>query len=211
MKKFNTFSLLVIVLPLMFLCSKDSFANKEKPENIILVKANELFSDIEINKQLYQKNLDGFYKKVDKTLSPLIDFDSILKLIIGNKKYEETSDDLKYRFKVVLKNQLIKIYSKSILDYSKVKIKIIRSEEVNQYHVVTTELFMDKGKPPYQVQYIMKYTSDQWKIIEVAADGVRLVKSLRNTLMPEIDEKGIESVVKRLETESLKNLEIQSK
>ena len=48
----------------------------------------------------------------------------------------------------------------------------------------------------------MKESNDNWKIVEVVANGLRLVKSLRKSLLPEIEEKGIESVIKRLESES---------
>jgi ABC-type transporter MlaC component len=48
----------------------------------------------------------------------------------------------------------------------------------------------------------MKKSSGSWKIVEVVANGLRLVKSLRKSLLPEIEENGIESVVSRLESES---------
>ena len=41
----------------------------------------------------------------------------------------------------------------------------------------------------------------QWKE-STWIKGLRLVKSLRKSLLPEIEEKGIESVIKRLESES---------
>ena len=43
---------------------------------------------------------------------------------------------------------------------------------------------------------------EKWKIVEVVANGLRLVKSLRKSLLPEIEEKGIESVINRLESEA---------
>ena len=49
----------------------------------------------------------------------------------------------------------------------------------------------------------MKRSADEkWKIVEVVADGLRLVKSRRKSLLPEIKEKGMESVISRLESES---------
>ena len=48
----------------------------------------------------------------------------------------------------------------------------------------------------------MKKSSENWKIVEVVANGLRLVKSLRKSLLPEIEEKGIEFVISRLESES---------
>ena len=51
----------------------------------------------------------------------------------------------------------------------------------------------------------MKKTDDKWKIVEVVANGLRLVKSLRKSLLPEIEEKGIEAVISRLESDSIES------
>ena len=49
----------------------------------------------------------------------------------------------------------------------------------------------------------MKDSKDRWKIVEVVVNGLRLVKSLRKSLnILEIEEKGIESVINRLESEA---------
>ena len=52
------------------------------------------------------------------------------------------------------------------------------------------------------MKHLMKKSLENWKIVEVVANGLRLVKSLRKSLLPEIEEKGIEFVISRLESES---------
>jgi phospholipid transport system substrate-binding protein len=103
---------------------------------------------------------------------------------------------------LALKNQLIRIYAKTIVEYSNSKITIIGSSESKGFYLVKTELSIGQGKPAFQVIYVMKNSSEEWKIVEVVANGLRLVKSLRKSLLPEIEEKGIESVINRLESES---------
>ena len=70
-------------------------------------------------------------------------------------------------------------------------------------YVVYTELYIGKGRPNFKVNYaMMKNKKDnKWKVVEVIADGIRLVKSLKNSLAPEIKEKGLEAVIRRLESE----------
>ena len=122
--------------------------------------------------------------------------------IIGKKIYNTSSADLKNRFKIALKNQLIRIYAKTIVEYAKSEITIISSSETKGFYLIKTELSVGPGKPTFQVIYVMKNTSGNWKIVEVVANGLRLVKSLRKSLLPEIEENGLESLVKRLESES---------
>ena len=203
MKKFKKYGFLAAILPMMILGSVNSFADKKTPEDIILNAANNLFSDVEKNKKVYENDITAFYVRVDEILTPIIDFEILIKSIIGKKNYQETSAEQKNRFKIALKNQLIRIYAKTIVEYSKSKITIISSSETKGFYLVKTELSIGKGKPAFQVIYVMKKSSDkQWKIVEVVANGLRLVKSLRKSLFPEIQENGIESVINRLESES---------
>ena len=203
MKKFKIYKIIALILPIIILGSNNSFADKEAPEDIILDAANNLFSDVERNKKVYENDITAFYTRVDEILTPIIDFEILIKSIIGKKNYHETSVEQKNRFKIALKNQLIRIYAKTIVEYSKSKITIISSSETKGFYLVKTELSIGKGKPAFQVIYVMKKSSDKkWKIVEVVANGLRLVKSLRKSLLPEIQENGIESVINRLESES---------
>jgi len=203
MKKFKIYGFLAAILPMIILGSVNSYADKKTPEDIILNAANNLFSDVEKNKKVYENDITAFYTRVDEILTPIIDFEILIKSIIGKKNYQETSVEQKNRFKIALKNQLIRIYAKTIVEYSKSKITIISSSETKGFYLVKTELSIGKGKPAFQVIYVMKKSSDKkWKIVEVVANGLRLVKSLRKSLLPEIQENGIESVINRLESES---------
>ena len=201
MKKLKTFSL-ALLLPLIFMSTSASYSDDTAPENIILSAANNLFADVEKNKEVYENDISSFYERVDKILTPIIDFDILIKSITGKKKYSDMSVELKNRFKLALKNQLIRIYAKTILEYADSEITIISASENKSFYLVKTELSIGKGKPGFQVIYVMKKSSGSWKIVEVVANGIRLVKSLRKSLLPEIEENGIESVVSRLESES---------
>jgi len=198
--KFN--KIIISIFSIIFLINSSVYGNQQKPEDLILSAANNLFTDVEENKDVYENDITAFYERVDNILSPIIDFDTLIKTIIGKKIYNTSSEDLKNRFKIALKNQLIRIYAKTIVEYSKSEITITSSSETKGFHLVKTELSVGPGKPTFQVIYVMKNTAGNWKIVEVVANGLRLVKSLRKSLLPEIEENGLESLVKRLESES---------
>ena len=194
--------IIISIFSIIFLINSSVYGNEQKPEDIILSAANNLFTDVEENKDVYENDITAFYGRVDNILSPIIDFDTLIKTIIGKKIYNTSSADLKNRFKIALKNQLIRIYAKTIVEYAKSEITIISSSETKGFYLIKTELSVGPGKPTFQVIYVMKNTAGNWKIVEVVANGLRLVKSLRKSLLPEIEENGLESLVKRLESES---------
>ena len=205
MKFFKLNSSILVIIPLLFFGNTAVYSEELPPEKVILSAANDLFLDVEKNKSLYEEDITVFYERVDNILTPIVDFDVLIKSIIGKKNYQSTSDDLKNRFKLALKNQLIRIYAKTIIEYSNSKITIIDSTKNKSFYLVKTELSIGPGKPPFQVIYVMKKTDNKWKIVEVVANGLRLVKSLRKSLLPEIEEKGIEAVITRLESDSIES------
>ena len=205
MKFFKLNSSILVIIPFLLFGSTSVHSETLPPEKVILSAANDLFLDVEKNKSLYEEDITVFYERVDNILTPIVDFDVLIKSIIGKKNYQSTSDDLKDRFKLALKGQLIRIYAKTIIEYSNSKITIIDSTKNKSFYLVKTELSIGPGKPPFQVIYVMKKTDDKWKIVEVVANGLRLVKSLRKSLLPEIEEKGIEAVISRLESDSIES------
>jgi len=205
MKFFKLNSSILVIIPFLLFGNTSVYSEALPPEKVILSAANDLFLDVEKNKSLYEEDITVFYERVDNILTPIVDFDVLIKSIIGKKNYQSTSDDLKNRFKLALKNQLIRIYAKTIIEYSNSKITIIDSTKNKSFYLVKTELSIGPGKPPFQVIYVMKKTDDKWKIVEVVANGLRLVKSLRKSLLPEIEEKGIEAVISRLESDSIES------
>ena len=205
MKFFKLNSSILVIIPFLLFGNTSVYSEALPPEKVILSAANDLFLDVEKNKSLYEEDITVFYERVDNILTPIVDFDVLIKRIIGKKNYQSTSDDLKNRFKLALKGQLIRIYAKTIIEYSNSKITIIDSTKNKSFYLVKTELSIGPGKPPFQVIYVMKKTDDKWKIVEVVANGLRLVKSLRKSLLPEIEEKGIEAVITRLESDSIES------
>lgn len=196
----------ILTFLLIFLSSINyNWASSNSPEFIIEEAAKELFENVKENKEEYKKDITPYYKIVNDVLAPILDYDSLIKQILGKQIYSTTSEKDRKRFTNALQNQLIKVYSKTILEYSDAKITILKSPSKLEakIYVVYTELYIGKGRPNFKVNYaMMKNKKDnKWKVVEVIADGIRLVKSLKNSLAPEIKEKGLEAVIRRLESE----------
>ena len=165
MKFFKLKSSILVIIPFLLFGNTSVYSEALPPEKVILSAANDLFLDVEKNKSLYEEDITVFYERVDNILTPIVDFDVLIKSIIGKKNYQSTSDDLKNRFKLALKGQLIRIYAKTIIEYSNSKITIIDSTKNKSFYLVKTELSIGPGKPPFQVIYVMKKTDNKWKIV----------------------------------------------
>ena len=140
--------------------------------------------------------LDAF---VRATLEPILDDDRILRIILGKRHYAAASAAQRAEFAESLKRQLIRLYAETILTYSAGKVRYLPFElnPDKRYQLVRTE-FLLSGRAPVDLSYLMRAVDGDWRVFEVRADGIFLIRSLRDSLRPEIDQNGLEAVIERL-------------
>ena len=77
MKPLKLFTIGSLLISVILLANNESFASKESPENVILSAANSLFTDVEKNKEMYEKILG---EEVNYSLFDIKDSSNIPKL-----------------------------------------------------------------------------------------------------------------------------------
>lgn len=140
--------------------------------------------------------LDGF---VRATLEPILDDDRILRIILGKEHYAAAGAAQRAEFAESLKRQLIRLYAETILTYSDGEVRYLPFEldPDRRFQLVRTE-FLLSGRAPVDLSYLMRAVDGEWRVFEVRADGIFLIRSLRDSLRPEIDQNGLEAVIERL-------------
>lgn len=54
------------------------------------------------------------------------------------------------------------------------------------------------GQAPITIDYDMERAGDGWKVVDVIVDGMSLVQNYRTTFLQEIDNRGIDGLIRRL-------------
>ena len=124
--------------------------------------------------------LDGF---VRATLEPILDDDRILRIILGREHYAAAGAAQRAEFAESLKRQLIRLYAETILTYSGGEVRYLPFEldPDKRYQLVRTE-FLLSGRAPVDLSYLMRAVDGEWRVFEVRADGIFLIRSLRDSL-----------------------------
>ncbi len=140
---------------------------------------------------------------VDETLTPFLDEERIVRIILGKQHYMQASTDQREAFLQSIRRQLIRLYSKTILAYVHGEVRYLpfESKPGKSYQVVRTE-FLLPSREPVDLTYLMREVDGSWRVFEVRAAGIFLLKSLQKSLRPEIDQNGLEAVIKRLRESS---------
>ena len=171
------------------------------PQTLITTLANRLAREVDTQRAVLKKDPARIYALVDGLLLPNFDLDYAGRLVMGTH-YRTATPEQRARFVRGLYRALLKSYGAAVLDFSADRMKVLpfRPETTPDAATVRTELRRDDGTR-IPVNYILRRTPDGWKAWDVVIEGISYVRNFRKDLGAEIDRRGLEAVIQRLEAE----------
>jgi phospholipid transport system substrate-binding protein len=190
-----------IIVSLIVSMSGSVFAIDDRmPEQIVQETSATILKTINDENARLREDPTSINELINTTVIPIIDLDSMGKLILG-KYWREASEDQRTRFIAEFKDMLIRTYAKSLVDYGHAKVNVLpnRDTEQGKYYTVKSELDVGSGKTPLQVAYIFRKNAQaEWKVFDLAVDGLSLIKNFRTSFNQEIKETSIDALINRL-------------
>ncbi len=161
----------VVAISVLFV-SGASAADKD-PEVTI---AN-LTKDVLVQIERYREkeiDLDGFTEVVEKRLDKTIDFDFIVRGVMGGAR-KETTPEQQARFLRVFKDGMIETYAMSFMDYDEDSVEQKPMDEsMKGRSRVQIKQVLDDGTVVLKVAYTLAKRPEGWKIINVNVNGINL-------------------------------------
>ena len=193
------FTLLTALI--IFQVSHIAYAIDERaPEQIVEDTSKEILRVLNEDKDRLKEDPKIVSQLIDDTVIPVIDLNAMGKLILG-KYWKQASEQQRNSFITEFKDMLIRTYGKSLADFGGAEVKVLpaRGEQKGKYRTVQTELSTGSGKTPLQVAYIFRSNKDsEWKVFDLAVDGLSLVKNFRTSFGQEIKETSLDQLIDRL-------------
>ncbi|QMU62467.1 MAG: hypothetical protein GKR92_12465 [Gammaproteobacteria bacterium] len=171
-----------------------------KPEQIVEETSTNILKTINDENERLREDPTLINQLINDTVIPIIDLDSMGKLILG-KYWKKASAEQRTSFVAEFKDMLIRTYAKSLVDYGHAKVNVLpaRDKEEGKYYTVQSELDVGSGRPALQVAYIFrKNKQTEWKVFDLAVDGLSLVKNFRTSFNQEIRETSLDALIARL-------------
>ena len=180
------------------LLSANASAYSRTPEQIIEQTSSEVLTIV--NQQADRiRNEAGYVNTIiDELILPIIDLQSMGKLILG-KHWKSATSGQQQRFIDEFKSMLVRTYAKSIADYGHAKVTIMRDvkQKSKKFHMVHTELDLGSGAP-LKVTYVFRQKDSAWRVFDLAVDGLSLVKNFRSSFDQEISETSLQALIERI-------------
>lgn len=169
------------------------------PQKLIETAARAMMRDIEANRVLYRKDPMQLYALVDRILLPYFDVDYAARLVLG-RHWRTATPEQRKRFVEAFYRSLLTNYSDALAEFTSDRLKILPAavESGGKTASVRADVKRRNGQK-VPVSYSLRLTAQGWKAWDVVIEGISYVKSFREDFGAEIDQKGLDAVLVRLE------------
>lgn len=174
--------------------------DERPPEQIVEETSTVILNKINEENDQLREDPALINSLINDTVIPIMDLGSMGKLILG-KYWKTASEAQREAFVTEFKDMLIRTYAKSLVDYGHAKVNVLptREQGKSKYYTVQSELDVDSGQAPLQVAYIFRKNKQaEWKVFDLAVDGLSLVKNFRTSFSQEIKETSLDALIERL-------------
>ncbi len=175
-----------------------SQAAANSPESVVKETSDGVIERIESQRSALEANPSQVYDLVNELVIPHFDFISMSKWVLG-KNWKRASEAQRSEFVEQFKTLLVRTYARALLEYSGEEVKYFPVEKnpKSNLAVVKTELSSSDSKP-FPVAYRMYQKNEEWKVVDVAVDGVSLVSTYRGSFASQIKKDGMDALIRKL-------------
>ena len=177
-------------------------ARSRDPEQLVDNSAKRMLEELDANRPMYAKDPAKLDSLVANVLLPNFDSDYAARLVLGQSWRAATPDQRK-RFVDAFYHSLLRNYGAALLNFTADRFVILpyKGEPGDTQATVRTEVKKDTGEK-VPVNFSLHKTPDGWKAWDVVIEGISYVKSFRTDFGAEIEQKGLDEVISRLEAEN---------
>jgi phospholipid transport system substrate-binding protein len=176
-------------------------ANTMGPQELVENSAKRMLAELDKNRPIYAKDSAKLDSLVANVLLPNFDSEYSAKLVLGQSWRTATPEQRK-RFVDAFYHSLLRNYGNALLNFTADRFVILpyKGDPADTTATVRTEVKKSSGEN-VPVNFSLRKTEAGWKAWDVVIEGISYVKSFRTDIGAEIQQKSLDEVINRLETE----------
>ena len=193
----STIILFLLVLIAQALIAPRGIADTAR--EVIETTASQVIDRLNLEREKREIYPNQIYELIDELVLPTFDFNYISRLVLGGA-YANATSEQRAAFQEQFKTLLVWTYASTLKEYSNNEI-IYHPEETTRNPrlvVVKTEVLDTVHQSSLQIDYRMYNVNEEWKVVDVAINGVSLVTTYRGSFISEIRKNGIDALIAKL-------------
>jgi phospholipid transport system substrate-binding protein len=174
------------------------------PQELVQESAKRMLDELDANRAMYAKDPEKLDALVANVLLPNFDVDYAARLVLG-QPWRTATPDQRQRFVKAFYHSLLQNYGNALLNFTAGNFTVLpyRGDPNDTQATVRTEVKRSDGsKVP--VQFTLHKTEQGWKAWDVVIDGISYVKSFKTDFASEVQQKGLDELIARLEKGDIK-------
>jgi phospholipid transport system substrate-binding protein len=175
--------------------------DNSSPQKLIETSSKALLADLDANRAKYRKDITQLYKVVDTVFLPHVDVDFAAQQVLG-KNWRTATPEQRKRFVTAFYRSLLTTYGDALLEFTGDRMRILpfQGDATQPRASVRTEVKRSNGASVAVAYSLRKDAAGTWKVWDVVIEGISYVKSFREDFGLEIEKKGLEGLLQRLES-----------
>ncbi len=172
------------------------------PRQLIDSAANAMLKELDAHRAGYRKDPTKVNKLVDRILLPHFDVDYAARLVLA-RHWRTATPEQRKRFIDAFYQRMLRNYGAALAEFTADRLTVLpfKGDLASGQATVRTEVKRSNGEK-IPVYYSLRKDDKGWKAWDVTIEGISYVKSFRDDFGAEIDQKGLDAVIQRLEAEN---------
>jgi phospholipid transport system substrate-binding protein len=176
-------------------------ASSLEPQALVEQSAKRMLQELDANRATYVKDPAKLDALVGNVLLPNFDTEYSARLVLGQNWRTATPEQRK-RFVDAFYHSLLHNYGTALVNFTGDRFVVLpfRGDPGSTTATVHTQVKKENGDK-VAVDFSLHKTDAGWKAWDVVIEGISYVKSFRTDFAAEVQQKGLDEVINRLETE----------
>ena len=207
---FRSAALVAVLLLATPLLRAGAAIDSSNPHALIQTSSQALLAELDANRAAYRKDITKLYKVVDENFLPHFDVDYAAQQVLGTH-WRQASPDQRKRFVTAFYRALLQTYGDALVEFTGDRMKVLpfQGDPAAARATVRTEVRRSSGAPVAVNYTLRKMPSGEWKVWDVVIEGISYVKSFREDYGLEVQQKGLDPLIARLEATAAGKAELK--
>jgi phospholipid transport system substrate-binding protein len=172
---------------------------EQGPSEVVQAAAQGMLQALDKDRAAFKRDPSKVSELVNTYLLPHWDTEYSARLVLG-QHWRTATPEQRQHFIDAFYHSLLANYGAALSEFTADRLKIFPTtvDPAKSIATVRTEVKRDNGDR-VSVNYYMRKTPQGWKAWDVVIDGISYVNSYRTDFSAQIEQQGIDAVIKRLE------------
>jgi phospholipid transport system substrate-binding protein len=188
----------ILVALMAFAAPVLALSEELAPDALVRHVTDEVLALVRNDKDIQAGNREKIAAVVEAKIIPYFDFSRATELAVG-RGWRQATLQQREALTAQFRTLLVRTYSGTLAVYRSQAIDVlpVRRQPGDTEAMVRCRV-RQSGQAPITLDYDMERVGDGWKVFDVVVDGMSLVQNYRTTFSQEVDNNGIDGLIRRL-------------